>query len=84
MINKLIFLFLLFSIVEASANIKEKIIQNLKTATQDKTLIVVTHRSSLLSLVDRIIVLDNGKIVADGPKQKVIAALNNQTVEQAS
>ena len=32
MINKLIFLFLLFSIVEASANVKEKIIQNLKTA----------------------------------------------------
>ena len=31
MINKLIFLFLLFSIVEASANIKEKIVQNLKT-----------------------------------------------------
>ena len=31
MINKLIFLFLLFSIVEASANIKEKIIQNLKS-----------------------------------------------------
>ncbi len=31
MINKLIFLFLLFSIVEASANIKEKIIQNLET-----------------------------------------------------
>jgi ATP-binding cassette subfamily C protein LapB len=65
-------------------NSENKIIQNLKTATQDKTLIVVTHRSSLLSLVDRIIVLDNGKIVADGPKQKVIAALNNQTVEQAS
>ena len=45
---------------------------------------MVTHRSSLLELVDRIIVLDNGKVVADGPKQKVIAALNNKTVEQAS
>ena len=33
MINKLIFLFLLFSIVEASANIKEKIIQNLEATS---------------------------------------------------
>ncbi len=65
-------------------NSESKIINNLKDYSKDKTLIVVTHRSSLLELVDRIIVLDNGKVVADGPKQKVIAALNNKTVEQAS
>ncbi|ASM50796.1 ATP-binding cassette, subfamily C, bacterial LapB [Pseudoalteromonas espejiana DSM 9414] len=65
-------------------NSENTIINNLQSATKDKTLIVVTHRSSLLALVDRIIVLDKGKIVADGPKQKVIAALNNQTVGQAS
>ncbi|MEI8618128.1 hypothetical protein P4S63_16190 [Pseudoalteromonas sp. B193] len=65
-------------------NSESKIINNLKGYSKDKTLIVVTHRSSLLELVDRIIVLDNGKVVADGPKQKVIAALNNKTVEQAS
>ncbi|MGF1563509.1 MAG: type I secretion system permease/ATPase [Geminicoccaceae bacterium] len=40
-----------------------------------KTLILVTHRASLLSLVDRLIVLDNGRVVADGPKDAVLKAL---------
>lgn len=41
----------------------------------DVTLIISTHRYSLLDLVDRLIVLDRGTIVADGPKEKVLAAL---------
>jgi ATP-binding cassette subfamily C protein LapB len=40
-----------------------------------KTLLLVTHRASLLSLVDRLIILDNGKIIADGPKESVMSAL---------
>ena len=40
-----------------------------------KTMIVVTHRTSLLELVDRIIILDAGKVVADGPKDQVVSAL---------
>jgi ATP-binding cassette subfamily C protein LapB len=42
---------------------------------QDKTLLLVTHRNSMLSLVDRLIVMDRGKIVADGPKAGVLDAL---------
>lgn len=38
---------------------------------------VVTHRPSLLKLVDRVIVIDAGKVVADGPKAAVMAALSN-------
>lgn len=41
----------------------------------NKTLLLVTHRASLLSLVDRLIVLDNGKVIADGSKENVIDAL---------
>jgi ATP-binding cassette subfamily C protein LapB len=41
----------------------------------DKTLILVTHRASLLSMVDRVIVLDSGRILADGPKERVLEAL---------
>lgn len=52
-------------------------LQHLKRATQGQALVVVTHRPSVLSLVDRIIVVDHGKIVADGPKDTVLAALNN-------
>lgn len=45
------------------SHIKEQLEQLLP----GKTLILVTHRGSLLSLVDRIVLLDNGVIVADGP-----------------
>jgi len=40
-----------------------------------KTLMCITHRGSMLHVVDRIIVLDNGKVVADGPKDQVLAAM---------
>lgn len=48
---------------------------NLTRATNGKTIILITHRASLLEMVDRIIVIDNGKIVADGPKASVLEAL---------
>ncbi len=40
-----------------------------------RTWLVVTHRNSLLEMVDRIIVIDNGKLVADGPRETVVQAL---------
>jgi ATP-binding cassette subfamily C protein LapB len=49
--------------------------QRLAEAVKDNTLILVTHKASLLSMVDRLIVLDNGKVVADGPRDSVIEAL---------
>ena len=45
-----------------------------------KTLIVITHRSSLFDLASRIIVIDNGKVVADGNKEQVIDALRTGKV----
>lgn len=44
------------------------LIARLRESTHGKTLLVVTHRMSVLELVDRVIVLDKGKVVADGPK----------------
>ena len=41
----------------------------------DKTLLLVTHKASLLSLVDRIIVLDQGNLLADGPREQILTAL---------
>jgi ATP-binding cassette, subfamily C, bacterial LapB len=40
-----------------------------------KTLLLVTQRLSLLSLVDRLIVMDNGRVVADGPRDAVLESL---------
>lgn len=48
---------------------------NLAGSTEGKTIILITHRASLLEMVDRIIVIDNGTIVADGPKASVLDAL---------
>jgi ATP-binding cassette subfamily C protein LapB len=47
----------------------------------DKTLVLVTHRASLLSLVDRIIVMDNGRIIADGPKERIMEALKQGQIK---
>ena len=61
----------------------EEIFKNyIKNNYQDKTVIIATHKPSLLSLVDRILVVANGTVVADGPKEKIIN--NSQNVEQKS
>ncbi len=53
-------------------------IQQLKLAMQGQTLVMVTHRPAVLDVVDRIIVVDHGKLLADGPKAKVLALLAGQ------
>lgn len=43
--------------------------------TRDRTLVLVTHKAPMLDLVERLIVVDEGRIVLDGPKQEVLEAL---------
>lgn len=50
---------------------EKSFINRLQNIVQDKTLIVVTHKTSLLQLVDRVIIIENGKIIVDGPKDQV-------------
>jgi ATP-binding cassette subfamily C protein LapB len=50
----------------------------LSAALKSKTLIVITHRPSLLSLVSRVIALEDGKIIADGPRNTVLAELQKR------
>ncbi|WP_376739747.1 type I secretion system permease/ATPase [Achromobacter denitrificans] len=54
--------------------------KRLGEASQTKTILLVTHRTALLDLVDRLIVIDNGHIVADGPKEQVVEALRQGRV----
>lgn len=54
---------------------EQQFIAHLHKAVVGHTLIVVTHRPSLLALVDRIIIVEEGKVVKDGPKEKVLAEL---------
>jgi ATP-binding cassette, subfamily C, bacterial LapB len=49
--------------------------QRLSEVLAGKSLVLVTHRASVLSLVERLIVLDAGQVVADGPRDDVLKAL---------
>lgn len=63
----------------AEAQLRER----LATVAAGKTLVLFTHRTSMLQLVDRIIVMDGGRVVADGPKQDVLKALRDGQVATA-
>ena len=66
-------------------NSSEEVLRSrLRDWSRNKTLLLITHRTAMLSLVDRLIVLDGGKIVADGPKETVIEALRKGRVGPAS
>lgn len=51
---------------------------------KDATVVVVTHKAGVLPFVNRIIVMDGGKIIVDGPRDKVIETLNKQAAEKKS
>lgn len=64
---------------------ERKLVANLGRAfSSDTTLIISTHRYSLLEMVDRLIVMDNGRVVADGPKDFVLAELTNRAKAAAA
>lgn len=63
-------------------NTTESLIRNkLFDYTRDKTLVLVTHKAPMLDLVERLVVVDEGRIVMDGPKEKVLAALQSKNNE---
>ena len=61
---------------------EEHIKRELAGVIEGKTLVLITHRASLLELVERVIVLDTGSIVADGPKAQVLEALRAGRIKQ--
>lgn len=62
---------------------EEHLRQHLHRLIPGKTLLLITHRLSMLTLVDRLLVLDHGKLVADGPKDAVIEALRKGQIGPA-
>ena len=55
----------------------------LSDTLENRTLILITHRGSMLSLVDRLVIVDAGRVVADGPKEDVMDALRKGQVRGA-
>lgn len=62
---------------------EERLKSRLRSYLVGKTMILVTHRTSLLELVDRLIVIDQGQIMADGPKAQVVEALQQGRIGKA-
>lgn len=61
-----------------------QVTQNLQRFAHDKTVVLVTHRTSMLSFVDRVIVIDQGRVVADGPRERIMQALAAGRIARAS
>ena len=59
---------------------ENRLIGNLKTYVEDKTAIFITQKNTILSVVDRIIVMNEGQIYLDGPKDQVIAKLSGGSI----
>ena len=55
--------------------LETRLVKDLQAELGTKTLILATHRAPLLALVDRLIWLDQGRLVADGPKEEVMRRL---------
>ena len=62
---------------------EEAVKNRLTQAAAGKTLVLITHRSTLFDMASRIIVVDSGRIVADGPKDQVIDALRTGKIAKA-
>ena len=60
--------------------ISEQVVQQrLKAILPSKTLILITHRLSMLNMVDRLVVMECGRITHDGPRETVLQALRRTT-----
>nr|ALV86598.1 type I secretion system ATPase [uncultured bacterium 27] len=61
-----------------------QITQRLAAFARNKTVLLVTHRTSLLAMVERVIVIDNGRVVADGPRERIMEALQSGRIAKAA
>lgn len=57
-----------------------KLMQNLKDYLENKTLILITHKQNVLFLINRLVVLEEGRIIADGPKDEVLQAIADKKI----
>jgi len=62
---------------------EEAVKNRLIEASTGKTVVLITHRSTLFDLANRIIVVDSGRVVADGPKDQVVEALRTGKIAKA-
>jgi ATP-binding cassette subfamily C protein LapB len=54
---------------------ENRLLQRLQHITRDRTMILITHKGSMLQLCNRLVLMDRAKILADGPKDEIIRKL---------
>ena len=62
---------------------EQKLIENLRSI-KDRTILLVTHRMAMLPLVDRLIVVEQGRVVLDGPRNDVLRTLQGENKTPAT
>ena len=61
-----------------------QVTQRIGAFAAHKTVVLVTHRTSMLAMVNRVIVIDGGKVVADGPRDRIMEALAHGRIARAA
>jgi len=64
------------------ARAEKQFIKSISATANERTLLLITHKTELLRLVDRIIVIEKGKLVVDGPKDMVLQQLKAGKLDQ--
>ena len=66
-------------------NVSEELVKlRLQEKLKNKTVVLITHKMAMLSMVDRVIVMEAGRIIADGPKDAIIEALKKGDIKVAT
>ncbi|PKH24380.1 type I secretion system permease/ATPase [Enterobacterales bacterium CwR94] len=63
--------------------LEEHVIRQMREWLTGRTLVLVTHRPALLKLVDRIVVVDAGRVIADGPRDEILRNASAASAAQA-
>ena len=63
---------------------ESELINKLKTQLVNQTILLITHRTSILELATRVLVIDQGKIVAQGPKSDFMRGQQQQAAQEAA
>ena len=73
------FLFLDEPTASLDGELENQVIRNLASImSQSKTIVAVTHKPSIVKYATRVIIVDNGKIVEDGPREIILNKLKEK------
>ncbi|MEM9470127.1 MAG: type I secretion system permease/ATPase [Pseudomonadota bacterium] len=63
------------------AQAEAQFIKNIEVQSENKTLILITHRYHLLTLVDRLVLMDQGRVIMNGPRDEVMEAIQSGNIQ---